>query len=439
MHIILRKFLAYFATTIFVIASCFFVFISFGYRYNFTKNRFEKTSVLYIKSYPRGADVLMNDKKYKDTTPAQINYLKPDVYKIQVIKDKYQKWEKQISVRIEEAVFLENISLFFTEPQTSIIESGEFTEVSISPNKEMILFYDNKNKNLNVFDIKSNNIATIEENQSIIDYSLWSSDNQKILLRSNNKYFVSFPYLNKDIMDLSTYLNFKIKSFTWDKFNSNLLYIIDYSGNLYKFDVVSIKLENLQLNNILAVKPEGDKIFYVQKQKNQTIFTYYKKNQEGVDFIVVPYSETYEFLEPYRDYFCLFDKSSTKLYIMDPNQKNYILKTIYNAKDVSWDLYNRILLLKNDFEIWTYDIKTQEEKIISRSSQKIDTAFWHRNNNHIFYESNSELKVLEFDDRWGRNEFLIKKDVISKYVLANRRGNILYYITQFGLEKNTIQ
>ncbi|HNV96750.1 MAG TPA: PEGA domain-containing protein [bacterium] len=439
MHIIFRRFLTYFAIAIFVIASSFFVFISFGYRYNFTKNKFEKTSVLYIKSYPREASVLLNDKKYKKTTPTQINYLKPDVYKIEVGKEKYQNWEKQINIRVDETVFLENISLFFSEPKITVIKDGNFQEISISPNKEMILFYDNNNKSLNIFDIKSNNIANIEKNISEINYSLWSSDNQKILFESNNKYFVSFPYLNKDILDLSKHINFKIKSFAWDKFNSDILYIIDFSDNLYKFDVVNIKLENTELKNILAIKPEGDKIFYVQKQKDHTIFTFYRKNSKDSDFIVIPHSSNYKFLEPYRDYFCLLDGSSNKMYLMDPNQKDYILKTIYNIDDVSWDLYNRILLLENDFEIRIYDIKTQEEKTILRSSQKIDTAFWHRNNNHVFYKLNNELKVLELDDRWGRNEFLIQKDMISNNILANRRGNIIYYITKEGLIKNTIQ
>ncbi|MDD4290299.1 MAG: PEGA domain-containing protein [Patescibacteria group bacterium] len=439
MHIIFRRFLAYFTIIVFIIASCFFVFISFGYRYNFIKNKFEKTSVLYIKSYPRDANVLLNDKKYKKTTPTQINYLKPDVYKIQVEKEKYQKWEKQIRVRVDETVFFENTSLFFTEARLAMIEQGDFQEISISPNKEMILFYDKSNKNLNIFDIKSNNIANIEKNISELNYTLWSSDNQKILFESKNKYFVSFPYLSKNTLDLSKHLNFKIKSFSWDKFNSDILYIIDFSDNLYKFDVVNLKLENTGLKNILAVKPEGDKIFYVQKQKDQTIFTFYRKNSKDSDFIVVPYSNNYKFLEPYRDYFCLLDGNSNKMYLMDPNQKDYILKTIYNIDGVSWDLYNRILLLKNDFEIRIYDIKTQEEKTILRSSQKIDGAFWHRNNNHIFYKLNNELRVLELDDRWGRNEFLIKKDIISNNILTNRRGNIIYYITKEGLVKNTIQ
>ncbi|HNZ86237.1 MAG TPA: PEGA domain-containing protein [bacterium] len=439
MHIALRKILVYISVIIFIIASAFFIFLSFGYRYSFTKRKFEKTSVAYIKSYPRGADVFINKKKYKTKTPIQINYLKPDVYNIGVVKDKYQKWSKQIYIKAEETVFLEDISLFYSDPEISILKDGYFQEISISPNKEMILFYDNENKNINIFDIKSNKFSTIEKNILAINYSLWSPDNQKLLLEANDKYLISFPYLNKTVLDLSQYLNFKVKSFAWDKFNSNMLYIIDTSGNLYAFDVVNKKLENKKLNNILAVKPEGDKLFYIQKQKDQTIFTYYKKNQQDAEFIIVPYSDNYEFLEPYRDYFCLLDKNSYRMYLMDPNQKDYIIKILYNVEDVSWDLYNRILLLKNDLEIRTYDVKTQEEKTINRSSQKIDNVFWHRNNNHIFYESNNELKVIELDDRWGRNEFLITKDMTSLHVLENRRGNILYYVTKNGFIKNIIQ
>ncbi len=440
MNLIVRKFINYFAILLFISASMFFIFISFGYKYNFSKNKFEKTAVLYLKSYPKGADVFMNSKKYKDSTPVQINYLKPDAYKIEVLKDKYQKWEKQIVIKAEETVFLENISLFFADSEKSVFKQGVFEEISISPNKEMLLFYDNQNKELNIFDMKSENVSLIEKDISSVEYSLWSSDNQKLLLKSNNKYFISFPNLNKTILDLSSYLNFKAKSFAWDKFKPELLYIIDVGGNVYKFNVLDNKLEAVGLKNILALKPEGDKIFYIQTQKNQTIFGLFDKNSKQVpDFVGIPYSEKYEFLEPYRDYLCLLDSNAHKLYLIDPNEDNYLVKTFSSVDEASWDLYNRTLLLKNNFEIWSYDVNLDKEEIINRLSSNVDVAFWHRNNNHIFYLSNNDLKVLELDSRWSRNEFLISKDFTSKHVLANRRGNILYYITKDGLIKNTIQ
>lgn len=440
MNIIVRKILNYFAIIIFLIASCFLIFISFGYKYNFSKNKFEKTSVLYIKSYPRGAEIFMNGKRHKKSTPAQINYLKPDIYKIEVLKDKFQKWEKQITIRAEETVFLENISLFFDSPEKEIIKKGELKEISISPNKEILLFYDNQNEELNTFDIKSENISVIEKNLKNINYSLWSSDNQKILIKSDEKYFILFPYLNKSMLDLSNYINFNVKSFVWDKFKPELLYIVDLNGSVFKFNTLNNKLEKVELKDVLAIKPEGDKIFYIQRQKNQTIFGLLDRGKEQDDhFVSVPYSEKYEFLEAYKDYICLLDKNINRLYLIDPNLKDYLIKTFYNVNDVSWDLYNRSLLLRNNFEIWFYDVGLKKEEIINRVSSNIDIAFWHRNNNHVFYSVNQDLKIVEIDSRWGRNEFFIEKNFVSKYILANKRGNIFYYITIDGLEKNTIQ
>ncbi len=66
MNLIVRKFINYFAILLFISASMFFIFISFGYKYNFSKNKFEKTAVLYLKSYPKGAgthNIIINGAK----------------------------------------------------------------------------------------------------------------------------------------------------------------------------------------------------------------------------------------------------------------------------------------------------------------------------------------------------------------------------------------
>lgn len=441
---------------IFFTVSVFLISLALGYKYNFLKHKFEKTSILYIKSYPKDASIFLNDKKYSNSTPARITHLKPDLYNIKVSKDTYQTWEKQLLIRPDESVFIEDISLFLQKPESELLKSGNFKELSISPDREKFLFYDKDNNELDFFNISDNQVIPIEKNIGNIEDNIWSPDNKKILLKINEstdflpvkysklnqdgEYFVSFTFLNSPILRLSDYIKFNIKNCVWDKFDSNLLYLTDSSLNLYSFDVDKKALKLMNIKNVLAIKPEKSKIFYTFIEGNTTyLYVFDIEKNEKQKILSFENNDNYEFLSPYRDYFCLFDTNLKVLHLIDPNLNNSLVKTFYDVDSADWDLYNRILLLKNDYEISYYDTKIDEQNIINRFSTKISNAFWHRNNNHIFYSMDDKLYVIEMDNRDKKNVFDLSTVKFSNIFLANKKGNILYHITPDGLIKDTIQ
>src|SRR3989339_1743380 len=83
---------------IFLGLSAYLLFYGLGYRFNFDKNTIEKTGALFIKSYPRGANIYVNEKIYKDKTPAVVNRLLANNYQIKVAKEGYHDWQKTLTV-----------------------------------------------------------------------------------------------------------------------------------------------------------------------------------------------------------------------------------------------------------------------------------------------------------------------------------------------------
>jgi len=427
------------AVLIFLLASSFFILLALGYNYDFSKNKFEKTSVLYLKSYPRRAHIFLNNEEYKNDTPTEITHLKPDLYNIRIEREEYQSWEKQFLIKPEQTVFVEDISLFYKVSQVSILKNGNFKEISISPNKENLLFYDLENKDLNIFNLTENKIINIESDINLIAEGWWSDDNQKILLKSDNTYYISFVYFNNPLLVLNDYVNFSLKKIVWDKFDSNLLYLISENNQLFRFNLEKRNLEAIHVENVISVKPEKEKLFYISAEEENDVFYVLNLNRgEKQKILDLGQAVSYEFRQPYNDFFCLLDSDAT-LYLIDPNKEDYLMKKFYNVQDLKWDLYNRVLLLKNDFEIWSYDLITKEEFLINRFSKKIEDIFWHRNNNHIFYILEGELYVIELDNRDKRNFYDLKNIYNSKLFLANKRGNILYHITPSGLIQSIIQ
>lgn len=439
MKIWIRRIYFVLAVVIFLLASTFFILLASGYNYNILKNKFEKTSVLYVKSYPRNANIFLNEKLYKKLTPTEIIHLKPNLYNVKIEKEEYQKWEKQFLVKPEQTVFIEEVSLFYKSPKVSILKNGNFKSLSISPDKQNLLFYDLENEELNIFNLTENRIINLEKDIDEMENTLWSSDNKKVLLEIDDKYFISFVYFNEELLNLSKYISFSPKNIVWDKFDSNLIYLTTDSGSLYKFDLNKKILEDTGITNVLAVKPEKNNIFYISNKDEKDVLYLFDSNKgEKEKILDLGANLNYNFIWPYRDYFCLLD-SNKVLYLIDPNVEKYLINKFYNIENLEWDLYNRTILLKNNFEIWSYDLPTEEEILINRFSKNIENIFWHKNNNHIFYVIDGQLNVIELDNRDKKNIYLLENIHDSNLFLANKKGNILYYITPSGLVESIIQ
>lgn len=436
-----RKIYLFLAVLIFLSASAFFILLSLGYTYNFSKNRFEKTSVLYIKSYPRDSKIFLNGKESKHVTPSEITHLKPNLYEIRIEKENYQTWKKTLLIKPRQTVFIEDISLFYNEPKIEIIKEGNFQELSISPDKQRLLFYDQDSRDINIFDLFENQIINIETDIDKPEYGLWSSDNQKILLKIGEKYFISSVYLNEDLLAIGEYIKFSIYDLKWDKFNSDLIYFSDLRNNIYSFEISTQEFQLINIKNVLSYKPEKDKLFYILndgEQDNLYLFDFKKKLSKKL-LPLNKISNNYSFILPYKDYICLLDKDNDFLYLIDSNLEDYLIKTIKEVRDAKWDLYNRMLLINNNLEVWFYDITEKKEILVNRFSEQIDDCFWHRNNNHIFYIINEKLYAIELDNRDKKNIYNLDSVYNSDYFLQNKRGNIFYHIAPTGLIETTIQ
>ena len=436
-----RKIYLFLAILIFLSASTFFILLSLGYTYNFSKNRFEKTSVLYIKSYPRDSKIFLNDKESKYITPSEITHLKPNLYKIRVEKENYQTWEKTLLIKPRQTVFIEDISLFYNEPETEIIKEGNFQGLSISPDKQRLLFYDWDSRSINTFDLSGNQIINIETEINQPEYNLWSANNQKILLKIGEEYFISSVYLNEDLLALNKYIKFSIHDLKWDKFNSDLIYFLDLKNNVYSFVISTREFQLININNVWSYKPEKDKLFYVLNNEGKDgLYLFDFKKQSSKKLLALDkISNNYSFILPHKDYICLLDEDNDILYLIDPNLEDYLVKTIEEVRNAKLDLYNRMLLMNNNLEIWFYDIAEKREILVNRFSQPIDDYFWHRNNNHVFYVINEKLYAIELDNRDKKNIYNLNSIYNSDYFLQNKKGNIVYHITPAGLTKTTIQ
>lgn len=126
------------ATLAFLVLGPAVVLYAWGYRYNFREQRVDVTGILYVKAYPRRANVLLDGQLRYETTPAQLTGLQPGSYRVTVEREGSWPWTKVLPVTAQRVTFAEDVVLFRREPVQLAIASGTVADLSSSPNGEMV-------------------------------------------------------------------------------------------------------------------------------------------------------------------------------------------------------------------------------------------------------------------------------------------------------------
>jgi len=179
-----------------------------------------------------------------------------------------------------------------------------------------------------------------------------------------------------------------------------------------EIEIVNEKLPvDFSLKEFL-VQEESDTIFYIQEPS----YILYKTDrnssyQEQISLAPLPAEYQYQiFVSPNEKIAVLNEKR--QLYFLNPETRSFELLE-ENVQEVQFANDNKKLLYSTPTEIWVYyleDIliqpnkKAREKELITRLSQKIETAFWYpETNEHIVFTVSQTVKIIELDDRDYRN------------------------------------
>lgn len=107
-----RRVSFYFSATLFFLLLPIILSYSLGYHIDFRALKIYKTGIIYIKSQPQGASIYINNRRIADATPARIEELKPGTYRVDVRRDGFYPWQKDLVVRPNMVTRADEIVLF---------------------------------------------------------------------------------------------------------------------------------------------------------------------------------------------------------------------------------------------------------------------------------------------------------------------------------------
>lgn len=254
----------------------------------------QKTGILAVRSVPDAAKIYINDNLV-DTTNATISSLVPGTYKVKVLKEGFETWEKQVEVFDDKVTDITALLVLKGGGLNPITNTG-VSEFQISNRGDTLAFTSKGEAKPGLYLIQlSNSPINIFQSQKkaiVVDdlypysdakYIKWSPSDQEILIKINDTTYylvdINKP-ANQDPVVLNTDIEILL---SWEQENIKNKVTSAESLN------VSGEYLSLAISSDSVWSPDGEK-FYIIKQDSQErdIYTVTVYNFENP----LPVSET---------------------------------------------------------------------------------------------------------------------------------------------------
>ncbi len=425
---------------IFIAAGIGVVFYSQGWRLVWQDNKiiFQKTGAIFIETNPKDVGIKINNKSYPDKSGilqggTLISDLLPKNYKIEIKKDGYLAWTKNVSVKSgmvaetgkvilipekisPQAVLIPKTAGAFWEKENKIIFSSSsalyysgqngpvklkgaaFTAWSEDGNKfvtedaknQIYYFYDSNNPlkpaNLNLI---FNNLKTT----AISEISFHPADSNKLIIKGKNGllYILDINRLSSETISQQPIVSFAVK-------NPNILYVsgneIRSFGLLLKNDDLRFKLpKELTGKKISGISSNGDSVAVLFQDGKLYIFS--QQNPEG------------EKISGYAEKMAVSPDNKKLAFWTAEGEFNIYFFTDYQEEIVK---------------------KAGDITILSAYAG-IKNVFWYKDSRYLFAGTSGDtINFIEIDDRQPVNKYVLSENSSSAYYEQN--SNRLYFVKE---------
>ena len=417
-----RKILFLICLFLFILMAPLAILYSQGYRFDLNPTdggiKITQTGGIFIKTEPKQAEIYINNELIKKTDfffgSALIENLLPKKYKIEVKKENYLSWEKNLEVREREVAEVKNIILFPENINFNPLTSDQKNETVVknfwfSSDKKILILLEEENsdpeKDKKSWALKLYNPAKNIKSHLISEADIYqqgaSLENLEFSEDSNEIYLEVEIYDNSTRLDLSS-------SATENQRKTFILKLDKLPPQITEKKTIPLP------EDIIISKKNNQDVYYLDK------FGYLLKNDLKINEKPFPIESELKYtIEIFSDLIFLITAKSSdlfseanvpylknrelNLYLFSPELKSFeSLSEKINGLEVSPD--ERKMVFFSNSEVWVIFLKDDGSRkagdrlFISRLSEKIGNALW-LNSDYLFFNSGNNLKIAELDDR----------------------------------------
>ncbi|MDP1709582.1 MAG: PEGA domain-containing protein [Candidatus Komeilibacteria bacterium] len=434
MNLRARRLLYISCIIIFLLAAPWLVLYTAGYRYDWEYRRLVETGSLVVNSNPIGASVYLNGQIYNKVTPTIINDIPPGKINLEVKKDGFYDWQRNVNVTPRVTTFVEDIKLFLqSTPQ--LLLAGPITDYWWNHKQDKIA-YINPSGELRLYNTLNKKdgllmAATRATNKTVI----WSPQDDRLIfsrgLSGNLAHFIINPDQPEKAVNLSSTLNRNFEQIQWDTNSTDTLYGLS-RGALYRIPFLLKTARLVQAGPIVNFTSFKDKIIILAKavgKRPAVVSSFAIADPSALNPITTR-------LDPVNDIF--INTNSEQIAIYNTAQKTLtIIKesniNIPNVGQVIWSKDGSRLVYTSTGAIYRRTITEPVSELITRYSQNITNVLWASDESYIFYTVNDSLRVLEIEAATTpRVLILVESLPQAKNTALVNQPPILTYIDENG-------
>jgi len=442
-------------SALFLIIAPMAVMYSFGWRFDWQTKKIIQPGMMYFRTAPKGSQIYVDGEAKKRTDvlfgSALIENIMPGTYEVEIRREGYHSWIKNLQVFKRQVTSAENVTLipqnlnisslsenvadfFFSPDKKKIIlkeinESGEWSLKLIDAQKSI------KSHLLSRQDLKLGALTPKSSaeigNADLINLE-FSQDSKRILLAVGAKekiYYFVLSIDNKKLVSFEFLEQSPEKIFFSPDSQANLLVMSE--KEIREADPVKKELSPALIKNVITAATSGGNIYYIDEEG-----FIFKTNASGSGkerINIIPFrieQETEYELSTVNNRILLRENSA--LYIFDQDKASFE-KLLEPSKEFTASRNPDKIAYYNEHEIWIMFLGRKYEQpakgpgdkvFINRFSENIGDVFWYTDH-YIIFSLGDKIKVAEIDDRDKINIIDVAEFKSPKIFFADKKLYIL--------------
>lgn len=385
--------------TAFVIIAPLVILYAIGYRPQTSSPIPRSVGVILADASPNGAQVAVNNVPL-GTLPRSIPNIEPGTVRVEISKEGYKSWEKQLEVKSTQATDIRSVHLLPSTFDTDIIANNS-TQFESSPNNLLIAVTSNKNT-LAIYDDNGALIIPEEKLSSRPTTISWSPDSSHILVTFPKNIHQVFSIANESLTKVPSKNLTGFTTIHWSPIAANAIYALDKNRSLVLYTISTENLEMISKEiNIFTI---ASRTLYYQTFKNE--LGEMQLRSKDTRTLIEDTAHAIKKVTATGDGLLAFLFANGELAIRATNGEQTTVSTL--TEDMSWSPDGQLLLVQTSpTELSLYNVKNErlfslplkELHLITRLTQPITNARWFSDSLHIVYESNDALLFSETDTR----------------------------------------
>lgn len=415
-----------------------------GYKYNFKKWRLDRTGVLFLESIPRGAKILLNNKKFGET-PARLPALLPEDYQIKLQKSGYLSWQKTLAVLPGQTTFANTIFLPKDTASEYIFETIART-LTLSPSGKIMLLagrdasLNDRRQNyleLGFYEIGNNKYRAVLNlpYSEILPEIKWLDD-KMVMVRGASRVFLLLVDRTEPIF-LSSEFGTPVNKIEPDEAQSDVI-LVQTGRMLWRFNIKNSQKEFVEKYNFDTYSLQGGLIYFIRQDlKNLYLASrpITDKSDIAIKNLLQIKNVKYEFLDSPDGFILLRSGENITLVKLNPEPR-VILQT--EAREARYFQNGNSLRLLHftDSEIYVFDVGPETNQLVTRLGTKIFGVRPLSGGEHLLILSDNKIIMVELDNRAERNVWTLAQGEKIQDFVYNREDEIIYFVGQLKEQKN---